>query len=58
MVKAILFFVLVWVLVIAGIVVFRAMTAKEKWSVVKTALFGGVTAIVATALVVFIVILF
>ena len=58
MVKGIAFFVLVWMLVIIFITAFRSMTAKEKWSVAKTAVFGGVTAIAATALVVLIVVLF
>ena len=58
MIKGIVFFVLVWICVIAVITGFRALTAKEKWSVAKTAIFGGVTAIAATALVVLIVVLF
>jgi len=58
MIKGIVFFVLVWVCVIAGITGFRTLTAKEKWSVAKTVMFGAVTAIAATVLVVFIVVLF
>lgn len=58
MFKAIVFFVLVWILVVVGINLFRAATKKERWSAVKVSAFGLVTAIIAVTLVVLIVVIF
>lgn len=58
MIKAILFFVFVWVVVVAGIKLFRAATKKERWSAIKTGFFGFVTALIAVAVVTLMVVIF
>lgn len=58
MTKAILFFVLVWAAVVAGIKLFRAATKKERWSATKTGLFGFATALIAVGIVILTVIIF
>lgn len=58
MIKGILFFVLVWVCVAVGAVLFRAATKKERWSAAKTGVFGFVTALIAVAIVVSMVVIF
>lgn len=58
MIRAILFFVFVWVAVVAGIKLFRAATKKERWSATKTGGFGFVTALVAVAIVTLMVVIF
>jgi hypothetical protein len=58
MFKAILFFILVWVLVVLGINLFRAATNKERLSAVKVGAFGLVTAIIAVTFVALMVVIF
>ena len=58
MFKGILFFVFVWVVVIAGINLFRAATKKERWSATKTGVFGFVTALIAVSIVTLMVVIF
>lgn len=58
MIKGIMFFVFVWIVVVAGIKLFRAATKKERWSTAKVGAFGFVTALIAVAFVSLIVVLF
>ena len=58
MIKAIMFFILVWVLVVFAIVIFRIATNQERWAITKTAFYAAVTAVIALVLVTLIVILF
>ena len=58
MFKGILFFVFVWVIVVAGIKWFRAATNKERWSATKTGAFGFATALIAVAIVTLMVVIF
>jgi len=58
MIKAILFFVFVWVTVAIGIKAFRAATNKERWSATKVVVFSLATALIAVAIVILTVVLF
>ena len=58
MIKALLFFVFVWVLVAIGIKVFRSATNKERWSAIKVVAFSMATAAIAVALVTLTVVIF
>jgi hypothetical protein len=58
MIKGILFFAFVWILVVVVISLFRSATSKERLSAAKTVLYGALTALIATILVVFLVVLF
>jgi hypothetical protein len=58
MIKGIVFFVLLWSLVAAGITLFRDATNKKRWSAVRLAAFGFATAVIAAAIVVSIVVIF
>jgi hypothetical protein len=58
MIKAILFFMFVWVMVAIGIKLFRLATNKERWSAAKVIVFSSVTALITFILVGLIVIFF
>ena len=58
MIKAILFFVFVWVMVAIGIKLFRAATNKERLSAAKVIVFSSVTALIAVILVGLMVVFF
>ncbi len=58
MIRGILAFLIMWVLVVGSISAWRSLSGKEKWSLVKSVTYGGVTALVALVILVGIVILF
>lgn len=58
MIKGIIFFLGLWAFVTGAIGVWRQMSGKERWSLVKVCTYGSVTAIVAMVILVSIVILF
>ena len=58
MIKGILVFVVLWVVVAGGIIIFRGMTKKDKLKMVKLALYSGVTSVLALIILVGIVVLF
>lgn len=51
-------FMVLWSFVILGIVVWQSQTSGEKWHIVKTVVFGGVTAALTLLVLGLIVILF
>lgn len=58
MIKGIYFFTIVWTLVMSGIWGFAKMSNSDKWTGFKIALYGALTAALATFIVVGIVVLF
>lgn len=58
MTKMIMAFALLTVLIGVGITVWRDKTAKERWGVIKTYLFGALCALIAIIILMFIVVLF
>lgn len=58
MIKGIIMFLGFWAVVTGGLGLWRQMSGKEKWSLVKTCAYGGLTAIIALVLIVLIVFLF
>ena len=58
MIRGILTFLIIWVLVAGSITSWRALSGKEKWSLVKTISYGGLTAAIALVFVIVLVILF
>lgn len=58
MVRGILFFLIMWALVVGSIASWRALSGKERWSLVKTVTYGGFTAVIALIVIVGIVVLF
>lgn len=58
MIKGVYFFTIVWVLVMSGIWGFTQLSGNDKWTGFKIALYGALTAALATMIVVGIVVLF
>jgi hypothetical protein len=58
MIRGILTFLVFWLLVAGSITSWRALSGKEKWSLVKTVAYGGLTAAIALIFVIVLVILF
>lgn len=58
MIKGIQFFILVWTFVAFGIWAFFQLSGRDKWSVFKIALYGAITATIATIVVVAMVFIF
>ena len=58
MARLILTFFVMWALVGAGIIMFRAMSGQEKWELVKLLTFSGFCAIIAIVLLMALVVLF
>jgi NhaP-type Na+/H+ or K+/H+ antiporter len=58
MIKMILVFVLLWLLFFFGIDLFRKLTKKKKWSVLKLATYSVIIAFVVVVFLTSIVILF
>jgi len=58
MIRGILTFLIMWALVVGCIASWRALSGKEKWSLVKTIAYGGFTATIALVFVIVLVILF
>ena len=58
MARMILGFLLVWGSVMLGVTLFREMSGKEKWALIKLLTFGGVCAIITSVLLMALVILF
>jgi hypothetical protein len=47
-----------WAVIVGAILIWQAMSGREKWKVFKTLMFGAVTSVLAVAVITFIVILF
>jgi len=58
MIKAILIFVTLWAFVTGSISMWREISAKERWSLVKLAAYGFVTVAITFAILIGLVILF
>lgn len=58
MVKGILFFVLIWFIILVSIKVFRMLTGREKWNLVKTLGYSALTALITLISVVLFVAVF
>ena len=58
MIRGIILFLGFWAVVTGGIGLWRQMSGKEKWSLVKTVTYGTMTAIIALVLILLIVFLF
>lgn len=58
MIRMLLFFVVLWIIVTAGINVWREMKGKERWKTIKTVGYGFFTACVTFGLIVLMVVLF
>jgi len=56
--KGIILFLGFWAVVTGGLGLWRQMSGKEKWSLVKTCAYGGLTALIALVLILLIVFLF
>lgn len=58
MIRGILFFLFLWLAVGVSINAWRQLTGKEMWSLVKTVVYGAITASIAFVFLVGVVILF
>lgn len=58
MIKGIIFFIALWAFITGAIGVWRQMSGKERWSLVKICSYGAATALLALLILVVIVILF
>ena len=56
--KMILWFLIVWTVIMAGMYTFRAATGKQRWEFTKMAVFGLLCACVSMAFLLAIVMLF
>ena len=58
MIRMLFFFVVLWIIVTAGINVWREMKGKERWETVKTLAYGFTTAVITFVLLTIMVVLF
>lgn len=58
MIRGFIFFLFVWIAVSVGISLWRGLTGKEKWDIIKCVSYGAITAIIASVFIVSIVVLF
>lgn len=58
MVRMLIIFIAFWILIASSFELFRALTGKERWQLIKTLIVSGFYAIITLVVLGFIVILF